>query len=437
MPTAQHWHLPTQQPTCTNLRIRSTDDAHKIFYAVRKGLLRMVTRRLDADERGALRTGCVYAWEERSPNTEITGLGIERFTEGRRWSPSRVRDEFLFYYEKYVPPDPNSTDRGVLPYSPMNNSTSEPADWDQLVKQTYSVWVDTDKGRRKWHLTAYFTQTTVDRLGTVDELRHVGSLDVPPGTFTSTRVSKLKGRNSDANGTTQSSVTRTYAAFPSPMAHAAPSAKTSALGQNTPSVQMYEPYPKAQSHPHPYYSPTESYTPTLPPLSVLPPLHFQYSPQPNGSGYPRVDMSDHPRAGSARLDQPQARFSNSSSPQNSMDNCLPRHSSPHSDSTSSSSSSYAPSPSAYTTTPLEWSGAYTPPTAGTPLSLPRLQMPPESFPAGALLLSTSPMDAESERRGDIGPCRDLAPLNSLTRLHPYKRDPNDDKALRKLARPAS
>lgn len=52
----------------------------------------MVTRRLDSDERAALQTGCVYAWEERSPNTEITGIGIERFTEGRRWSASRVRD---------------------------------------------------------------------------------------------------------------------------------------------------------------------------------------------------------------------------------------------------------------------------------------------------------------------------------------------------------
>ena len=52
----------------------------------------MVTRRLDAEERLALRSGCVYAWEERGPHSEITGLGIERFTEGRRWSPSRVRD---------------------------------------------------------------------------------------------------------------------------------------------------------------------------------------------------------------------------------------------------------------------------------------------------------------------------------------------------------
>lgn len=81
-----------QQPTCSNMRIRSTADAHKIFMGVRQGFLHMVSRRLDADERLALRSGCIYAWEERGPHTETTGLGIERFTEGRRWSPSRVRD---------------------------------------------------------------------------------------------------------------------------------------------------------------------------------------------------------------------------------------------------------------------------------------------------------------------------------------------------------
>lgn len=116
-----------QQPTCKNIRIRSARDAHRIFVAIQLGRLQMVNRRLDADERLALRPGCVYAWEERGPNAEVTGLGIERFTEGRHWSPSRVRDvsippmfshflfffpfcsrtgqEFLFYHEKYVAPD--------------------------------------------------------------------------------------------------------------------------------------------------------------------------------------------------------------------------------------------------------------------------------------------------------------------------------------------
>lgn len=90
-----------QQPTCTNVRIRSTQDAHKVFYAVQKGLLKMVTRRLDTDERLALTSGCVYAWEERGPHTEITGLGIERFTEGKRWSASRVRDVSHFLHLLY------------------------------------------------------------------------------------------------------------------------------------------------------------------------------------------------------------------------------------------------------------------------------------------------------------------------------------------------
>ncbi|KAF9063423.1 Gti1/Pac2 family-domain-containing protein, partial [Rhodocollybia butyracea] len=169
-----------QQPTCTNIRIRSTADAHKIFHAVQKGKLHMVTRRLDSDERSALCSGCVYAWEERSPATEITGLGIERFTEGRRWSPSRVRDEFLFYYEKYSPPDSGQPRQAA------------PRDWDPLVKQTYSVWVDTEKGKRKWHLTAYFTQLTVDNLGTIDDIVGVGDLSVPDGTFKSTRVTKSR-----------------------------------------------------------------------------------------------------------------------------------------------------------------------------------------------------------------------------------------------------
>ena len=31
--------------------------------------------------------------------------------------------------------------------------------WDPLVKQTYSVWVDGPKGRRKWHLSKRYNLT--------------------------------------------------------------------------------------------------------------------------------------------------------------------------------------------------------------------------------------------------------------------------------------
>jgi hypothetical protein len=79
-----------QQPTCTDLRIRSIKDALKVFTAVKQGILYMIFSRLNADERQVLRSGCIYVWEERG-SAEI-GLGIERFTDGRKWLPSRERE---------------------------------------------------------------------------------------------------------------------------------------------------------------------------------------------------------------------------------------------------------------------------------------------------------------------------------------------------------
>ena len=110
-----------QRPTCTEIRVRSVSDALVIFYAVSKGLLPIVSRRLDSEERRCIRSGSVYVWEERGPDAEATGvshsisflipsilltppplppslsqLGIERWTDGIRWGPSRVRyDTFV------------------------------------------------------------------------------------------------------------------------------------------------------------------------------------------------------------------------------------------------------------------------------------------------------------------------------------------------------
>lgn len=63
-----------QPPTCTNIRIRSVHDAHTIFHAVMLDVLPMVTRRLDTEERRAVRAGNVYVWEERGRHTEATGV---------------------------------------------------------------------------------------------------------------------------------------------------------------------------------------------------------------------------------------------------------------------------------------------------------------------------------------------------------------------------
>ena len=63
-----------QRATCTGLRIRSPSDARTIFHAVRIGILPMVTRRLDTEERSLISPGSVYVWEERGPHAELTGV---------------------------------------------------------------------------------------------------------------------------------------------------------------------------------------------------------------------------------------------------------------------------------------------------------------------------------------------------------------------------
>jgi hypothetical protein len=63
-----------QRATCTGIRIRSPSDARVMFHAVLLGILPMVTRRLDTEERSLISPGSVYVWEERGPQAELTGV---------------------------------------------------------------------------------------------------------------------------------------------------------------------------------------------------------------------------------------------------------------------------------------------------------------------------------------------------------------------------
>ncbi|KAF7315902.1 cAMP-independent regulatory protein pac2 [Mycena indigotica] len=173
-----------QTPTCTNLRIRSPADVRVVFHAVLLDILPMVTRRLDSEERGLILPGSVYVWEERGSNSDITGVGIERWTDGIRWGPSRVREGFLFYHEKptthYVFPG------GLYP------SHRQHANHELLIKQTYTAFVDTPRGQRKWHLIAYFTEESIDRLNCIENYPALSTLRVPHGKYKSAR--SVKGR---------------------------------------------------------------------------------------------------------------------------------------------------------------------------------------------------------------------------------------------------
>ena len=111
-------------PTCTNIRIRTARDAEIIFHAVRLGILPMVMQRLGSEERMALCTGCVYVWEERSGSlSESMEQGIERFTEGRSWGPSRYYWAFMLFVAtdtQLTTPDDFQGTRRELPHMSLS-----------------------------------------------------------------------------------------------------------------------------------------------------------------------------------------------------------------------------------------------------------------------------------------------------------------------------
>jgi hypothetical protein len=79
-----------------------------------------------------------------------------------------------------------------------------------LIKQTYTVYVNTRRGQRKWHLSgypqlcpvypgnlisvilpvAYFTEESVHRLRSIDDIPELASLSVPAGRYISARSAK-------------------------------------------------------------------------------------------------------------------------------------------------------------------------------------------------------------------------------------------------------
>jgi len=144
-------------------------------------------------------SGDVFIWEERGPHSEHTGMGIERWTDGRSWGPSRVRDEFLYYSEK-TPEDTSArNEQRAVQRSrgrrPNGSALHEPA-VDRWVKQTYSVHLrlfdDPENAPpRKWHLTAYYTTATCHLLRTVDDIPELRNLVVPEGLYVKARQTKF------------------------------------------------------------------------------------------------------------------------------------------------------------------------------------------------------------------------------------------------------
>ncbi|RDX54924.1 hypothetical protein K466DRAFT_494035 [Polyporus arcularius HHB13444] len=263
-----------QVPTLRNVHIRSAADAHKLFYAVQLGILPKIDKRLDANERAALRPGDVYVWEEKGPNTDSFSVSMERFTEGKSWTASRVREDFLMYFE--------SPKKGKGSARTSENLVVRPGEQDLYIKLTYSVIredvkdasglsIDADDKHKKppkWHMNAYFTKLTEGQLRTIDDVPELRDLEVPDGIFRSARTTK-PGKRGEGSRTATSSVKRLYAPFPNqptrrvrsqdtpppvpvpisagpsslPSSSMSPVAVSDAMSQQSGSISLHQPFP--------------------------------------------------------------------------------------------------------------------------------------------------------------------------------------------------
>ncbi|KAG8717777.1 hypothetical protein FRC08_006713 [Ceratobasidium sp. 394] len=231
-----------ERPTHTNLRLTTASDCLVLMEGVRRGLFRLVTRRLtDAERSLYIKPGSVFVWQEgkscaclgihrvftvsiaRSrPGRPGTGDNCSRWTDGLAWGPSRMREPFLFYDEK---PASGST-AGTDTLDPANRSGASArgraAPYDRgpkpstkntyggLVKQTFSTLVRmSDDSSVKWHVVAYFTTDSHSNIPGVKDDATLKDIEVPAGVYESARQRKpgtATSRDRSAYGKERASV---------------------------------------------------------------------------------------------------------------------------------------------------------------------------------------------------------------------------------------
>ncbi|KAJ7485853.1 Gti1/Pac2 family-domain-containing protein [Mycena latifolia] len=266
------------------LHIRDINDAHLVFEAVRLKILPLIKRRLVPYERAQLRSGNVFVWEESE-----TEDGLVRWTEGRRWSQSRMRGDCLFYEEKIettlAEKQAKAARRAMkasessepIPAPPKRKD--RPFKADGLTKQTYSVTVQTPGAGtlKRWHIVAYFSAGDVSCLPVVDDYAYLRNIRVPSGVFL--RTSRPVGGNFDR--------------FPQPLEMPGSTCPSSTQGSPSPVIE-----PRVLEPPLGAFSPSPQFS-TGPPV-VLPPISPAHPPTTLPSlsllGYPSAPHEYFPAA---------------------------------------------------------------------------------------------------------------------------------------------
>lgn len=114
----------------------SKSDAFYLIEAARNNIIPLIRQRLSTFERQAsIKSGSVFIWNERNSN-------IKRWTDGRKWSASRVTGTFLTYKEM-KPPSIKEQSCYIIDYKDNG-----------LLKQSFSYNIGNDK----YHIISYINE---------------------------------------------------------------------------------------------------------------------------------------------------------------------------------------------------------------------------------------------------------------------------------------
>ncbi|CAK5276856.1 unnamed protein product [Mycena citricolor] len=187
-----------QDLTHPALHIRNVSDALVVVEAVRRGMLPLITHRLSIEDREQVGAGRVYVWEESAQEG-----GLVRWTDGRKWSQSRVLGECLLYEEKVEITEEEREAKaqrrvqrivnpGLSVPPPSRNQRQSKS--DGLTKESYSFFVQGPGDlSRKWHVVAYSIWSERAIHPTVDHYPDLQAIRVPPGVFSLARNRSAEG----------------------------------------------------------------------------------------------------------------------------------------------------------------------------------------------------------------------------------------------------
>ncbi|KAJ7669667.1 Gti1/Pac2 family-domain-containing protein, partial [Mycena rosella] len=175
--------------------IRNAGDVLVVLEAVRRGILPLVTHRLSGSERDQLGNGNVFVWEE----SQNEG-GLVRWTDGRRWSQSKVCAECLLYEEKVEVTEEEREAKALRRAQricnpgksvPPPRRNQRPSKCGGLTKQTYSFIVRLPGSgiSRKWHTVAYTSWPDRAGLPVIEDYPGLREIRVPAGVFARSKAS--------------------------------------------------------------------------------------------------------------------------------------------------------------------------------------------------------------------------------------------------------